>query len=155
MDAPESRNTSEPIWMGKTFSEGRRPCSPADSRRIPRAGPASTLRVTGGTDKTEASDEGRVDLVVIELVFGRELCLLVTFASPDGPPLLRRAEVNMDEVQHNHLSFSRPHRQSLIYRCLNLGLESFSISITVKLSLFGQTQKTTSTSSACKMDDKI
>jgi hypothetical protein len=105
MDAPESRNTSEPIWMGKTFSEGRRPCSPADSRRIPRAGPASTLRVTGGADETEASDEGCVDLV-IELVVGRELCRLVTFASPDGPPLLRRAEVDMNEVQHNHLCFS-------------------------------------------------
>jgi hypothetical protein len=154
MDAPESRNTSEPIWMGKTFSEGRRLCSPGDSRRIPRAGPASTLRVIGGTDKTEASDEGRVDLV-IELVFGRELCLLVTFASPDGPPLLRRADVDMDEVQHNHLCLSSPHRHSLLYRCLNLGLESFPIRIIVKLSLFGQRQNTASTSSTCKMDDKI
>jgi hypothetical protein len=102
MDAPESRKTSEPIWIGKTFSEGRRPCSPGVSRRIPRAGLGSTLRVTGGTDDIEVSDEGCVDLG-IELVVGRELCLLVACGSPGVPPLLRRAEWDMDGVQQIHL----------------------------------------------------
>jgi hypothetical protein len=96
MDAPESRNTSEPIWIGKTFSEGRGACSPEISRRIPRAEPGSILRVVVGADNIEFSEEGRVDLG-IELVVGRELCLLVACDSPDVPPLRRRTELDMEE----------------------------------------------------------
>ena len=100
--------------MGKTFSEGKKPCSPGISRRIPRAGPGSTLRVTGGTDKMEVSEEGRVDLG-IELVIGRELCLLVAIASPGVPPLLRRAELDMYEAQQDHLGYG--FRERIVILC--------------------------------------
>ena len=51
IDAPESRKSSEPIWMGKPFSFGKAPCS------WPVPGRNDVSRVTKPLPPSNAGDE--------------------------------------------------------------------------------------------------